>query len=53
MDLAIIGVEILEHWQRFKVHGMSLEKYLGKESMELLQREMESSTGIQLKALPR
>ena len=53
VDMAIIGVEILEHWQRLKVHGMSLERYLGEGSMELLKREVESSTGIQLKALPR
>ena len=37
MDAAIIGVEILEHWQRLKVYGISLKKYLGKESMGLLK----------------
>ena len=30
VDEAIMGVEILEHWQRFKVHGMLLDQYLGK-----------------------
>ncbi len=50
---AIVGVEILEHWQRLKVHGMSLERYLGEGKMELLKREVESSMGIQLKTLPR
>jgi len=53
VDPAVVRVEILEHWQRLKVHGMSLERYLGEGSMELLKREVESSTGIQLKALPR
>ena len=53
VDQAIVGVEVLEHWQRLKVHGMSLERYLGEASMELLKREIESSTGIQLKSLPR
>ena len=53
VDPAVAGVEILEHWQRLKVHGMSLERYLGEGNMELLKREVESSTGIQLKALPR
>ena len=53
VDAAIVGVEVLEHWQRLKVHGMSLERYLGEGKMELLQREVESSTGIQLKTLPR
>ncbi len=53
VDQAIVGVEILEHWQRLKVHRMSLERYLGEGSMDLLKREVESSTGIQLKSLPR
>ena len=34
IDAAIVGVEILEHWQRLKVHGMSLERYLGEGKME-------------------
>lgn len=53
VDAAIIGVEVLEHWQRLKVHGMSLDRYLGDGKMQLLRREVESSTGIQLKTLPR
>ena len=53
VDPAVVGVEILEHWQRLKVHGMPLERYLGEGKMELLKREVESSTGIQLKTLPR
>lgn len=53
VDPAVVGVEVLEHWQCLKVHGMSLERYLGEGSMELLKREVESSTGIQLKSLPR
>ena len=48
-----MGVEILEQWQRLKVHGMSLERYLGSGKMELLKREVESSTGIPLKTMPR
>ena len=44
---------MLEHWQRLKIHKMSLEKYLGEGKMKLLQRKVESSTGIQLKTLPR
>ena len=52
VDEAIVGVEILEHWQHLKVHGMSLDRYLGEGKMELLKREVESSTGIQLKTLP-
>lgn len=53
IDQAIVGVEISEHWQRLKVHGMSLERYLGEGSMELLKRKVQSSTGIELKTLPR
>ncbi len=53
VDPAVVGVEILEYWQRLKVHGMPLERYLGEGKMELLKREVESSTGIQLKTLPR
>ena len=53
VDQAIIGVEVLEHWQRLKIHGMPLERYMNEGSMELLKREVESSTGIQLKTLFR
>ena len=35
------------------MHEMSLARYLGEEKMELLRREIELSTGIQLKTLPR
>ena len=53
VDEAVVGVEVLEQWQRLKVHGMLLERYLGLGKMELLKREVESSTGISLKAIPR
>ena len=53
VDSAVVGIEVLEHWQRLKVHGMPLERYLGKGKMELLRREVESATGIQLKSIPR
>ena len=53
VDPEVIGVEVLEHWQRLKVHGMPLERYLGEGKMELLKREVESATGIQLKTIPR
>lgn len=53
VDQAVIGVETLEHWQRLKVHGMSLARYLGPNKMDFLKREVESSTGINLKAVPR
>ena len=53
VDPAVVGIEILEHWQRLKVHGMPLERYLGEGKMEVLKREVESATGIELRALPR
>lgn len=53
VDTAIVGVKILEHWQRLKVHGMLLDRYLGEVRMELLKQEIESAIGIQLKTLPR
>ena len=53
VDEGVIGVEILERWHRLKVHGMPLVRYLGEGKMELLCREIESSTGIKLKTLPR
>ena len=53
VDPAVAGIEILEHWQRLKVHGMPLERYHGKGKMELLRREVVSATGIQLKTVPR
>jgi len=53
VNVAIVEVEILKHWQRLKVHGMSLDRYLGDGKMELLRREVESSTGIKLKTLPQ
>ena len=53
VDDAVVGVEVLEQWQRLKVHGMPLDRYLGFGKMELLKREVESSTGVSLKATPR
>ncbi len=53
VDEAVVGVEVLEQWQCLKVHGMLLERYLEPGKMELLKREVESLTGIPLKATPR
>lgn len=53
VDEGVIGVEALERWQRLKVHGMPLLRYFGEGKMELLCREIESSTGIKLKTTPR
>ena len=53
VDERVIGVEALERRERLKVHGMSLSRYLGEGKMKILCREIESSTEIQLKTLPR
>lgn len=52
VDSGVIDVEAPERWQRLKVHGMSLVRYLREGKMELLYREIESSAGIKLKTLP-
>ncbi len=51
VDVEVIGVEALEHWQRLRIHGMSLARYLEEGKMDLLCRKIESSTGIQLKTV--
>ena len=53
VDDVLVEIEIFEQWQCLKVHGMSLDRYLGSGKLELLKREVESSTGIQLKTMPR
>ena len=52
VDQAIIGVTILKQWQRLTMYGMSLQRYQGEGSIELLKGKVESSTSIQLKSLP-
>ena len=46
IDKRVVGVEVFEHWQQLKVYGMSLARYLGEEKIEVLCREIESSTEI-------
>lgn len=46
INLAVVGVEVLKHWQRLKVYGMFLEKYLEEEKIELLRKEVELATDI-------
>lgn len=47
-DQVVIDVEVLKHWHRLKIHGISLEKYLGDRKKELFRREIESLTSIRL-----
>ena len=50
INYVVVGEEILEQWQCFKVYGMSLERYMRPGKMGLLKRKVESSTGILLQA---
>lgn len=49
VDLSIVKVELLEHWQWLKIYGILVNRYLSKRKMELLRQKIESSIGIQLK----
>ena len=49
----VIGIEALEKWYRLKIHGMPLLHYFGEGKMEILSREIESSSGIKLKTIPQ
>ncbi len=53
VDEGVIGIKKLERWHRLKVYGMLLMRYLGEGTMELLCREIKSSTGIKLKTMPQ
>ena len=49
VDPAVVGIEVLEHWQRLKVYGMLLKINLGEGKIKLLRRKVESTIEIQLK----
>ena len=52
MNMRVIGVEVLERWQRLKIHGISLVRYLEEGKIELFCWEIESSMEIKLKMIP-
>lgn len=52
VDGKVIGIEVLEHWQRLQLHGMSLARYLRDRKMELLRQEIELAIEIPLKMVP-
>lgn len=45
VDTAVIGAEALEHWHRFKVHGMPLESYLGEGKWNFSKRKWNHQQG--------
>ncbi len=53
IDEVVIRGEALKHWERLKLHGMSLARYFGEGKIELLLCKIESSIGIKLKITPR
>ena len=53
VDEGVIRIEALERWHRLKVHGMPLMRYLREGKIELLCREIESTTRIILKTIPQ
>lgn len=40
VDNVVIGVKVLKQSHRLKIHGMSLDLYLGPENVELLRKEI-------------
>lgn len=46
-------MEALKHWQRLKVYRILLARYLEKGKIEVVYREIESLTRIQLKMIFR
>ena len=53
IDNAVIRIKIFEHLYWLKVHGMSLDQYLGPGNMELLRKEVKFSISILLKTISR
>ena len=51
VNMGVIGVKALKCWQRPKMHGMSLARYLRKGKMEMLYWKIGSSTEIRLKTV--
>ena len=51
VDSTVVGIKVLEHWQRLKIFGISLDRYLKKGKIEMLKQKVELSISIQLKAL--
>lgn len=46
VDIEFIDIETLEQWYRLKIYGVSLMHYLEDRKINLLCREIISSTGI-------
>lgn len=53
LDPAIVEVEKTEKWRKLRVHGVSLDRYLGEGGLELAKQEIELMTGEALPYAPR
>lgn len=53
LDPAVVEVEKTEKWRKLRVHGVSLDRYLGDGGLELAKQEIELMTGEALPYAPR
>lgn len=52
INVGVIRIKALEHWQRLKIYIILLVRYLGERKIELFCQEIELSIEIQLKTVP-
>jgi hypothetical protein len=52
-DAAVRDVEKTEKWRKLRVHGVSLDRYIGEGQLELAREEIELMTGTTLAYVPR
>ena len=53
LDPAAINVEKTEKWQKLRVHGVALDRYMSEEGLDVAREEIELMTGEQLPYAPR
>ncbi|KAI7066734.1 hypothetical protein KC331_g1892 [Hortaea werneckii] len=53
LDPAVVKLEKTEKWRKLRVHGVSLDRYLGDGGLDLAKEEIELMTGESLPYAPR
>lgn len=53
LDPAVAKIEKTEKWRKLRVHGVSLDRYLGDGGLDLAREEIELMTGESLPYTPR
>lgn len=53
LDPAVVKIEKTEKWRKLRVHGVSLDRYLGDGGLDLAKEEIELMTGESLPYTPR